>query len=47
MIEAVPQLMDYLDEESKEHFDTLKSILDEAGIEYIINLRLVRGLDYY
>jgi len=47
MIEAAPKLMDYLDNESKEHFETLKSILDAAGIEYNINPRLVRGLDYY
>ena len=47
MIQAAPKLLDYLDEESKLHFDTLKAILDEAGIEYSINPRLVRGLDYY
>jgi len=47
MIEAAPKLMDYLDNESKEHFETLKSILDAAGVEYNINPRLVRGLDYY
>ncbi len=47
MIEAAPKLMDYLDEESKDHFDALKVMLDEAGIKYNINPRLVRGLDYY
>jgi len=47
MIEAAPKLMDYLDQESREHFETLKSILDGSGIEYTINPRLVRGLDYY
>ena len=47
MIEAAPKLMDYLDNESKDHFETLKSILDAAGVEYNINPRLVRGLDYY
>lgn len=47
MIEAAPKLMDYLDDESREHFEQLKNILDAAGIEYIINTRLVRGLDYY
>ena len=47
MIEAAPSLMDYLDEESKEHFTHLTGILDNAGIEYNINPRLVRGLDYY
>ena len=47
MIEAAPSLMDHLDEESKEHFNQLTGILDKAGIEYKINTRLVRGLDYY
>ncbi len=47
MIEAAPKLMDYLDEESREHFNKLTAILDQAGIEYTINTRLVRGLDYY
>ena len=47
MIEAAPKLMDYLDDESREHFEQLKNILDAAGIEYTINTRLVRGLDYY
>ena len=47
MIEAAPRLMDYLDDESKQHFESLTSILDSAGIAYRINPRLVRGLDYY
>jgi len=47
MIEAAPKLMDYLDQESEEHFDKLKQILDEAELAYEINPRLVRGLDYY
>ncbi|RVU84799.1 histidine--tRNA ligase [Leucothrix sargassi] len=47
MIEAAPQLLDYLDEESQEHFDRLKALLEEMGIDYVINPRLVRGLDYY
>ncbi len=47
MIEAAPQLLDDLDDESREHFDTLKSLLDAAGIRYRVNPRLVRGLDYY
>lgn len=42
-----PQLHDYLDDESREHFAQLRSILDAAGITYEINQRLVRGLDYY
>ncbi len=47
MIEAAPRLMDYLDEESSLHFEQLTAMLDRAGIEYTINPRLVRGLDYY
>jgi len=47
MIEGAPQLLDYLDEESSQHFDSLKALLDGAGIEYRVNPRLVRGLDYY
>ncbi|HEY9202646.1 MAG TPA: histidine--tRNA ligase [Gammaproteobacteria bacterium] len=47
MIEAAPSLMDYLDEDSRQHFEQLKGILDAAGIVYRINPRLVRGLDYY
>ncbi len=47
MIERAPQLLDYLDDESRDHFDTLKSLLDGAEIAYRVNPRLVRGLDYY
>jgi len=42
-----PKLSDYLGEESKEHFSNLRQRLDAAGINYVINERLVRGLDYY
>lgn len=42
-----PQLSDYLDAESKQHFAGLCELLDAAGIEYTVNQRLVRGLDYY
>ena len=42
-----PKLSDYLDEESKQHFAGLCELLDVAGIEYTVNERLVRGLDYY
>lgn len=47
MIEAAPKLMDYLDAESAEHFNKLKQMLEDAGLAYEINPRLVRGLDYY
>lgn len=42
-----PRLSDYLGEESKAHFAGLCELLDAAGIEYTVNERLVRGLDYY
>ncbi len=42
-----PKMADYLDEESRVHFEGLKARLDAAGIPYVINPKLVRGLDYY
>ncbi|HFQ5123149.1 TPA: histidine--tRNA ligase [Vibrio vulnificus] len=42
-----PRLSDYLDTDSTQHFAGLCELLDAAGIEYTVNERLVRGLDYY
>jgi len=47
LVENAPDLLDYLDDESKEHFEGLKQRLDTMGISYQINSRLVRGIDYY
>lgn len=47
IIENAPDMHDYLDEESTNHFTLLKQYLDDAGITYTVNPRLVRGLDYY
>jgi len=47
IIEAAPRLLDDLDEASLKHFEDLQVMLRDAGIEYQINPRLVRGLDYY
>ena len=47
LIEAAPKLLDDLDEVSLKHFEALQAMLRDAGIEYRINPRLVRGLDYY
>jgi histidyl-tRNA synthetase len=47
VIAAAPSLPDSLDDTSKEHFASLCATLDDAGIEYELNPRLVRGLDYY
>ena len=47
MLEAAPQLMDFLGEASLKHFDGVKAMLDANGVAYRINPRLVRGMDYY
>ncbi len=47
VVEAAPQLMNYLGEASLKHFDALRAVLDAAGQPYRINPRLVRGMDYY
>lgn len=47
ILQNAPLLLDYLDEESHKHFETLCSLLDSLGVVYEINPRLVRGLDYY
>jgi histidyl-tRNA synthetase len=47
VINGAPVLPDYLDDESCVHFDALCTFLDDAGIVYEVNPRLVRGLDYY
>ena len=47
VVATAPSLMDYLGDDSRAHFDGLKALLAAAGIEYRINPRLVRGLDYY
>ncbi|WP_312600708.1 MULTISPECIES: histidine--tRNA ligase [Pseudomonas] len=47
LLTDAPTLSNYLDEESRAHFEGLKARLEAAGIEYTINPKLVRGLDYY
>ena len=47
LLNHAPVLLDYLDEESREHFAGLRALLDAAGVAYQVNPRLVRGLDYY
>ena len=47
MLADAPRLSDYLSDESKQHFLGVCELLDAAGIEYRVNERLVRGLDYY
>jgi histidyl-tRNA synthetase len=47
IVAEAPSLMEDLGEESLAHFEQLRSGLDKAGIPYVVNERLVRGLDYY
>lgn len=47
LLANAPSLMDYLAPESAAHFSELCALLDAAGIAYVVNPRLVRGLDYY
>ena len=47
VVESAPRLMDFLGAQSLAHFESLKTILDANGIAWMLNHRLVRGLDYY
>ncbi|MBC7994974.1 MAG: histidine--tRNA ligase [Rhizobacter sp.] len=47
VVEAAPKLMDFLGEASLTHLQAVRDVLDAAGLEYRINPRLVRGMDYY
>lgn len=47
MANAAPKLFDFLGEESRAHFDGVVARLEDAGIAYTLNPRMVRGLDYY
>ncbi|MHA7855038.1 histidine--tRNA ligase [Marinobacter shengliensis] len=47
ILDGAPSLDDYLDDESRAHFEQLKGLLDAAGVKYSVNPALVRGLDYY
>jgi histidyl-tRNA synthetase len=47
VVEAAPRLMNFLGEASLKHFDAVKAALDAVGQPYVINPRLVRGMDYY
>jgi histidyl-tRNA synthetase len=45
--EAAPKLLDFLGEASLAHFDAVRAMLDAVGLQYRVNPRLVRGMDYY
>ena len=47
IIKNAPKIIDYLNEESKKHFEEVKKYLDAMNIEYEVNPNIVRGLDYY
>lgn len=47
LLEGAPQIVDWLDEESKQHFMKVLEYLDEVEVSYQLNPHLVRGLDYY
>lgn len=47
LLADAPRLVDFLDEESRTHFETLQAYLTAAGVPYLIDHRLVRGFDYY
>ncbi len=47
LVENAPKLADYLDDESREHFEKVQAMLRAAGVSFRVNPRLVRGFDYY
>ena len=47
VVETAPRLMDHLGEDSRRHFEAVCTILERAGQPFVLNPRLVRGMDYY
>ena len=47
LTESAPNSLDYLCDECRAHFDTVKELLTAANVQYVVNPRMVRGLDYY
>ncbi|OFT89550.1 histidine--tRNA ligase [Corynebacterium sp. HMSC28B08] len=47
MLADAPLMLDHLSASSREHFETVTGMLDDLGVQYVINPRMVRGLDYY
>ena len=47
IMKKAPKMIDYLNDDSKKHFEEVKKYLSALGIEYNVNYNLVRGLDYY
>jgi histidyl-tRNA synthetase len=46
-IDGLPKIGDFLDEDSLRHFAAVRAALDACGVRYVVNPRLVRGIDYY
>ncbi|HMD05191.1 MAG TPA: His/Gly/Thr/Pro-type tRNA ligase C-terminal domain-containing protein, partial [Candidatus Binatus sp.] len=47
LAKSAPNSVDYLCDECRAHFDTVKEFLSAAGVNFVVNARMVRGLDYY
>ncbi len=47
VLDGAPDMLEYLDDEASAHFTSLRRYLDGSGVNYRVNPRLVRGLDYY
>ena len=47
IIEKLPRIIDFLEEDSRQHFAAVQNILTKVGVPFTLNPRLVRGLDYY
>ena len=47
ILKNAPSILDYLNEKSKKHFENVKKYLEALDIEYVVNPKIVRGLDYY
>ena len=45
--EGAPKIIDYLCDDCAAHFEAVKNYLDDAGVQYVVNPTIVRGLDYY
>ena len=45
--EGAPTVLDYICDDCREHFEGVKRLLDNAGVKYVVNPKIVRGLDYY
>ena len=45
--EGIPLMLDFVCDECREHFESLKEHLENMGLEYIVDPTIVRGLDYY